>query len=255
MTDFMHRLASRALGDEPALSPRLPSWFEPVAAGTATTPAWDSGEAEAPGATRQAIAPAEPAAAPPPATRMHAESALAMPARQAMSSTPPPVQPFAARRIAPIERELATLEPRELQRPAKSEPAPMPNAARVPSTDVLRPAPVAVPVRVEVAKADVPVRAAPPTGVLLPPTTPVFPPAQHGNTAREPLTEARARGRDTAATRRAAPPAEPVVHVSIGRIEVRAAAAPAAAPARRREERAAGGLDDYLRQRQGKAAP
>lgn len=46
---------------------------------------------------------------------------------------------------------------------------------------------------------------------------------------------------------------EPVVHVSIGRLEVRAAPA-AAAPPRRREEAQPSSLDDYLRQR-GKASP
>lgn len=252
MTDFMHRLASRALGDEPALSPRLPSWFEPVA-GTAA-PAFDTGEAEAPRVMQQAIAQAEPVAAPSPETRMHAAPAQAMPARQVMSSTPPPAPPIAARRIASAERGLAAVEPREAQRPARNEPVPTPHAAPMPPADALRAAPVAVPVRAEIAKADAPVRAKPPTGVLVPPTTSVFAPAQHGNAPREPLNETRARGRETTAGRAAAP-AEPVVHVSIGRIEVRAAPVPAAAPSRRREERASGGLDDYLRQRHGKAAP
>ena len=48
--------------------------------------------------------------------------------------------------------------------------------------------------------------------------------------------------------------AEPVVHVSIGRLEVRAS--PAAAPAPpRRDMPAPRSLDDYLRQRGGKGAP
>ena len=46
---------------------------------------------------------------------------------------------------------------------------------------------------------------------------------------------------------------EPIVHVSIGRLEVRAMPA-AAPPARRREAPQPSSLDDYLRQR-GKGTP
>ena len=46
---------------------------------------------------------------------------------------------------------------------------------------------------------------------------------------------------------------EPVVHVSIGRLEVRAAPV-AATPTRRRDGPQPSSLDDYLRQR-GKASP
>ncbi|MEY2159914.1 hypothetical protein [Rhodanobacter sp. FW106-PBR-LB-2-11] len=47
---------------------------------------------------------------------------------------------------------------------------------------------------------------------------------------------------------------KPAVHVSIGRLEVRAAP-PASAPPRRRDGPQPGSLDDYLRQRGGKASP
>lgn len=50
------------------------------------------------------------------------------------------------------------------------------------------------------------------------------------------------------------PGGETVVHVSIGRIEVRAAPV-ASTPSRRREEPRPTRLDDYLRQRNGKGAP
>ncbi|HET6554175.1 MAG TPA: hypothetical protein VFG49_11615, partial [Dyella sp.] len=46
---------------------------------------------------------------------------------------------------------------------------------------------------------------------------------------------------------------EPVVHVSIGRLEVRAGPAPTA-PARRQETPRHSAFDDYLRER-GKASP
>lgn len=253
MTDFMHRLASRALGDPPALSPRLPSWFEPVA-GTAIAPAFEASDARTPHAMQQAIAPPEPQATMPPQPQTNTERTPVTPARQATPSAQTPPQSVAARHIASAEHGLSAIDTRQALHPAKAEPAPTtPNPAPAPST-VLRPATVAVPVRAEIAKADAPARPTPPTGVLLPPPAPVFPSTRRDGAPRDPSAEPRARGRDSAAGR-TAPPAEPVVHVSIGRIEVRAAPAPAAAPSRRREERASGGLDDYLRQRQGKAAP
>lgn len=255
MTDFMHRLASRALGDGPALSPRLPSWFEPVA-GTAAVPAIDLGDAEMPHAPRQATTPPEPPATTHAVPRATAEATPSMPARHApASNAKPPSVSAAPRGVAHGERGPVAIEVREARPPAKAEPSSTLKIMRAPSADTVHPAPAAMPGRVDAPKAEAPVRQLPSNGVLLPPTAPVFPPARHDVAAREPHPEARMRGGDPSMARRAAPPAEPVVHVSIGRIEVRAAPSPAPAPARRREERAIGGLDDYLRQRQGKAAP
>lgn len=48
---------------------------------------------------------------------------------------------------------------------------------------------------------------------------------------------------------------ESVVHVSIGRLEVRAAPPVTGVPPLRRDGPRPGSLDDYLRQRGGKASP
>jgi hypothetical protein len=50
----------------------------------------------------------------------------------------------------------------------------------------------------------------------------------------------------------AAPPAAPIVEVTIGRVEVRAVTAPSASP-RRRTAPTAPSLDDYLRARGGRS--
>jgi hypothetical protein len=94
-------------------------------------------------------------------------------------------------------------------------------------------------------------RTPPPGGALLPASAPVFAavraaPAPPGRSVAARVAAARAEGS-------AAAMSEPVVHVSIGRLEVRAAPA-AAAPSRRREEPRPSSLDDYLRQR-GKVTP
>jgi hypothetical protein len=88
---------------------------------------------------------------------------------------------------------------------------------------------------------------------LLPAPAPVFAatltaPARSGRTVAARAAAARDEGNAAAAT------TEPVVHVSIGRLEVRAAPVAAASP-RRRESPQPSSLDDYLRQRGGKASP
>jgi hypothetical protein len=52
-----------------------------------------------------------------------------------------------------------------------------------------------------------------------------------------------------------APPPAPQIHVTIGRLEIRAAGQPAPAPRRAREPAAVMSLDDYLRQRASGSKP
>lgn len=88
-----------------------------------------------------------------------------------------------------------------------------------------------------------------PRGALLPPTIPLL----HGFPGAPPASVSpRTPGARAASIERARQAAaETVVHVSIGRLEVRAAAGPAAS-ARPRQGPQPGSLDDYLRQRGGK---
>jgi hypothetical protein len=87
------------------------------------------------------------------------------------------------------------------------------------------------------------------TGVLLPPAKPVFMSTKN-------LGDLPARAAEAMHSRSigAAGQSEPVVHVSIGRLEVRAAPNNATTPARRNDAPRPSSLDDYLRQR-GKATP
>jgi hypothetical protein len=85
----------------------------------------------------------------------------------------------------------------------------------------------------------------------LPAPAPVFAatitaPARSGGAVAARAAAARTEGKADAA-------GEPVVHVSIGRLEVRAAPVAAASP-RRRDGPQPSSLDDYLRQR-GKVSP
>lgn len=251
MSDFLGRLAARAIGGDTALAPRLPSLFEPLqrAPLMAVT---DEGEAPARAREASPAPPAVPNAVPPP-----------RPMAQAGESIEPPVA-----RATPAERA-PLLVPERIAADASRAPMPSPpraalpvhamtaeplRATSVPARATVTPSPASpreprmTPTRHEATRAPAP------SGALLPPPTPVF--ATTGGVPA-PVLSGRA---DAMRSTRNAPAdnanrasSEPVVHVSIGRLEVRAAAA-AAAPPRWREEPRPSSLDDYLRQR-GKASP
>ncbi|HEY8682806.1 MAG TPA: hypothetical protein VIM06_06500, partial [Rhodanobacter sp.] len=121
------------------------------------------------------------------------------------------------------------------------------------SAEVLAPPPVQPrQTRITVEQPEPAALSHPANGALLPASTPVF------GTAR--VADAPGRSNQAAAMRTLAAPtgpsnssSEPVVHVSIGRLEVRAAPA-SVTPPRRRDGPQPSSLDDYLRQR-GKASP
>lgn len=248
MSDFLDRLAARAIGSETALAPRLPSLFEPLQRAP-IMPLSDDGETSPGHPETVSAAPAAPAIAP-------------------MRSPHAPVTaPADASRVA-----LAVLEPGPALTPTRTtastpgnemQPSPM-TAVPAPSSMVERsalsptPAEVLAPLpvqprktRIMVERLEPAVPAHPVNGALLPVPTPVF------ATARAAETPGRAH--HAAAVHTLGVPAgpgnasgEPVVHVSIGRLEVRAA--PTATPPRRRDGPQPSSLDDYLRQR-GKASP
>ncbi|WP_426688224.1 hypothetical protein [Rhodanobacter ginsengiterrae] len=251
MSDFLDRLAARALGSETALVPRLPSLFEPSQR-TSIMPPSDDGEAVPRHRETGSAATVAPTTVP---TRLPQAPVVAM--ADGSHVAPSAVEPVAAPPRAVADLPRAAVQPAPIGAAA---PTPSPVIGRpVASSTVLRPAEVSAPLPVrsrqtriaaEPTETVVPSPQSPPSsGALLPAPTPVF-----GAAA------APARSSRSAASRSPAGPAgagsssgEPVVHVSIGRLEVRAAPA-AATPPRRRDGPQPSSLDDYLRQR-GKASP
>lgn len=211
MTGYLARLAARAGGAPAAAEPRLPSRFEPVDGSTdAASPA----------------PMASPPAAPPPAALPHVERATDTPESVVRSD------------LARAEGDRMTAAPADRRDHGR-------DAARAESAVV---APVSASTALEASAAvqpDDPAVAHPPTPALSPaaPRVEATPPRR----AQSPAVTAPAVGareRDEASV----PSSEPdVVHVTIGRIEVRATVAPPA-PARgarpaRDPERS---LHDYL---------
>ena len=248
MSDFLDRLAARAIGGETTLAPRLPSLFEPLQR-VPIMPLADAGEA-------------------PPGRREAAPAMHAVPVEAPTSATPASTsaQPAAAR-VAPIAHVVAATSASAAASAAQHASAPSTVGERAFTPAVDRPAAPSVLARPAMPAPPLPVQprqtrvapARPETartpasnGTLLPTPAPVFAaprtaPARSGRTVATRAAAARAEGKVDAM-------GEPVVHVSIGRLEVRAAPV-AAAPPRRREGPQPGSLDDYLRQRGGKASP
>lgn len=241
VSDFLDRVATRAIGSASTLSPRLPSLFEPAGHGGATV-ADASFEVQAATPDEHAPIPALPNGRRPEgraATPQAPEPALAQ--RPALE---PPTQ------AALREGSVAVGDPQPSAASARlREPAPEPATPRVTKRFGRTPAGELQPPPTHVVReriVDAPVREDR-LGVLLPPSQPVFatrhdPEARPANPARQPA---------SASLADASPMAqEPVVHVSIGRLEVRAG--PAGSPTPRRQEAPRPStLDDYLRQRGG----
>jgi hypothetical protein len=249
MSDFLDRLAARAIDGGTALVPRLPSLFEPLQRAP-VMPSADEGEAPARHRDVAAAAPAVPIAVPSP----HAPTR----AIESMERT--------AARVVPVDRTAAPVPARAAANPPHE---PMPSSPMVPvpvhsvvversgapvapERQAASPSPVqprqvhVAPVRQETARTPAS------NGALLPASAPVFAAPRTAPPRSERTVAARAAaGR---AEGKAAATGEPVVHVSIGRLEVRAAPVVATAP-RRREGPQPGSLDDYLRQRGGKVSP
>lgn len=250
MSDFLDRLASRAIGSETMLAPRLPSLFEPLQP-TPIMPLTETGDARARDGEKTPDTVATPAAVRP-------SSAFAVePIRRSTSHVMSPD------RTAPSEPASAAAIPRDVAGPS----APVASAAlgvamversagpaRSEDLSKARTSSTVQPRQTRIQAAQPEAKPEPVAGSLWPAPEPVF---SRPSASSEPVRS----GRATASPSRAVPLGrssetmdESVVHVSIGRLEVRAAPS-ASAPSRRRPGPQPASLDDYLRQRGDKASP
>ena len=255
MSDFLDRLAARAIGSETAggetvLAPRLPSLFEPMQRAP-IMPFSDAGET-APEHHETAAVSAVTTTAP--ARSPHAPVAATA---DAARGAPVAVEPG----TAPSPMRATPGTPGNVPQPSPKTALPAPSAVVERSVTLPMPpeALAARPVRPRQTRRIVMEQPEPgepsrseANGALLAASTPVF------GTTR--VAEAPGRSFHATAMRPLAAPAgpgnassEPVVHVSIGRLEVRAAPAAATAP-HRHDGPQPSSLDDYLRQR-AKASP
>ncbi|WP_143109317.1 hypothetical protein [Dyella sp. OK004] len=244
MSDFLDRLAARAIGSDSVLTPRLPSLFEPM--------------------QRVAVMP--------PVQGVQVERDR-LPVGDEVTETPPmpTSRSRAADAVDPVEARRAPLSVREQMAPPaqhervafkEASPSVAPQTARpaeatqlhttiirhtehdVVSRDAVRPRQT----RLEPASTPPMERSREDQGVLLPPAAPVFAtPVATAAPARRPESSR------SAAASSGLPHSETgetTVHVSIGRLEVRAApAAMTAATPRRQDAARPSSLDEYLRER------
>lgn len=248
VSDFLDRIAMRAIGAETMLSPRMPSFFEParIASPGEQQPVSSPQEARSSiGMTYDPRAPAIPvslrdgdAATQPVAAELHAEATLASPSMDAKAlsrnaSAPDMVaKPTSATKIE--HGALSNTSHHETLMPRNSEVIHAPaSATRTP--------------QIVESFIDKPIQDHE-TGVLLPPAKPVFSALPATPMPRVPASKRSLASDGTALSQ------EPVVHVSIGRLEVRAAPTQNTAAPKRQETVRPSSLDDYLRQRGGKPA-
>ena len=242
VSDFLDRVATRALGSESMLSPRLPSLFEPAGRGGAAVteesvqiqaaPAVQRTQEQAlPNVRRieSKVIAETPELAP---VRSSAHEPMAQADTHERSIVTEEVRLFSSSK--PSMRE-AAIEPASPRMVSRQEPAATGELQPLKETRVLR----------ERTTIETPHEEAP--GELLPPGQPVF--------ATRPEADARRANASSPSSAKAlsgaAPPSsEPAVHVSIGRLEVRAAPTNATAPRPAAPARTSA-LDDYLRQRGG----
>ncbi|MEO7052023.1 MAG: hypothetical protein ABI128_10195 [Rhodanobacter sp.] len=249
MSDFLDRVAARVIGIESALVPRLPSLFESPRQ-LPTLPDVEQGEAPAHHRSARSGVVSAPSAVPASSvssvTASKPERTRAAPVERAAVSTAPAAAPACSWREASLPASTAPLQPPALERPAAATPV------RQRKEDA--PAPVQ-PRQTRVTPDRQESTSPPPGGSLLSSPVPVF--ATRAPAASSPLRSAHATTRPRLAARadsRGEAVRDAVVQVSIGRLEVRAAAVPVAAP-RRHDAPRASSLDDYLRQRGDKVVP
>jgi hypothetical protein len=205
-------------------------------------------EGEAPARARDA--------SPPPPTAPNAVPMPRVPTHVRESMEPAAARTAPPQRVAPPAPERAAVDAPRAPPPHAASPArgkATDHASAVPTVEraTATPSPVS-PRQSRVVSARPETASTPaPNGALLPAPAPVFA-ATSALSTRSGRT-ATARTATARAESIAAATSEPVVHVSIGRLEVRAAPVAAALP-RRRDGPQPASLDDYLRQR-GKATP
>lgn len=242
VSDFLDRVATRALGSESMLSPRLPSLFEPAGRGGAAVteepvqiqaaPAVERTQEQAVPNVRRIeskVLAQAPELAP---ARSSAHASTAQADRHEHSIVTEEVRLFSASK--PSVRE-AAIEPASPRTVSRQEPASTGELQPLKETRILRER-----TTIETSHEEAP-------GELLPPGQPVFATRPEAGARR---TDASSPAPAKALAGTAPPSSEPAVHVSIGRLEVRAAPTNATAPRAAAPSRPSA-LDDYLRQRGG----
>lgn len=223
---FLARLIERHLGDVPApfpiLEPRLPSRFEPAAptAATAWVGEWD---VEAPRDPAPRISATPPSARVAPQPRERGE--LPDGAMQRSGVMPTALGTVSAPLHAAASRAAPAGAPRVLSPVIDGQPA---APARPSTASAVPDAPASV--APDERRATGPSRAAPPS---------LRPPAPASRVIRAERERAGTRG-------------GPTIHVTIGRVDVRAVVAPVAAPPRPTAPAETSSLEDYLRGRGGR---
>jgi hypothetical protein len=251
VSDFLDRVTAKAIGNETMLAPRLPSLFEPQAA--SIMPAtFETNAIEEQRDTQAAPDVAGVAQRDPVVERSPSPLELwpnRAPLKQAQSR-PDAVQHLVSRvatqPATETTRRSSDVVVEKMAQPTTTERARRQTTLREPleprgsRVSFERQAPPAI-------------ERPPETGALLPPAKPVF--VSTKNLGDLPTRAAEAmHSRSIAAVGHRTEKSEPVVHVSIGRLEVRAAPNNGTVPPRRNEAPRPNSLDDYLRQR-GKVTP
>ena len=249
MSDFLDRLASRAIGSETALVPRLPSLFEPSQKAP-ILPLGNEGDAPSRGRDVPAATTATPVAI---QARLPQVASPAERSRARATPTDPPPASEPEQAVGAAQRHM--LPSPALMVAPRSTPSverpPVPSTAEHP--DKTRQSPPVQPRQTRIAPAGPAPTQPSATGSLQPTPMPVFA-APRAGPAPAPSGQAAARRAPAVPVASATgASSEPVVHVSIGRLEVRAAAATGDGP-RRRDGPRPSSLDDYLRQRGDKGA-
>lgn len=249
MSDFLDRVVARVVGADPALTPRLPSLFEPSSRAPllplAETVVAQDGAAPA-------VRPNDDAAMPGRALPRDAvPPSLAASAAVHTGVAPPRIDPAAGRPSAARAVETSALLPvRRASVPPMSVSMEVPASPRAPSEAE----PVA-PKQLHAAPAVVATKMPQPKPAEISPAIMPKPASRsRENAPVEPAAVRTIAAARSVAVSVPATTAEPVVHVSIGRLEVRAAPAPAPS-SRRREVPPPSALETYLRQRGDKRSP
>jgi len=254
VSDFLDRLAGRAIGGEAVLSPRMPSLFESMR--PSSPDPQDQLPVSSPQEVRSNTATRYPGEAmPTPVSLRHVESAI-RPAR-AISHAESALESLPSEQEAPLRDVLkpkAATQPADIAMADHDDSSSMSGHKTVVVRERRDREPVSastpsVPRKPQVfaSSSDESIHDIE-TGVLLPPARPVFatPPATQ-------MPRGPASGPPQAMDNHASSP-EPVVHVSIGRLEVRAAPTQSTTPPKRQETPRPNSLDEYLRQRSGKSS-
>jgi hypothetical protein len=249
VNDFLDRVTAKAIGSETMLAPRLPSLFEPQAASIMPATV-EMGAIEEPRSTQVApdvadAARRDPAREPEPLPSERRPDGATLKLAQS-DTTQRSVSRIASQPAIETTLPLSHVETKEIAQPTTTDRT----RRHVASREPVEPRASRVSLKSQTPSV---IERPPETGELLPPAKPVF--ASTYNLGDLPARTAEAmHSRSIGAAGHRAEQSEPVVHVSIGRLEVRAAPNSQTTPARRNDAPRSSSLDDYLRQR-GKATP